>query len=310
MDINAVDPDIRAALSRVEMPDVRRSAARRLVRFALPLAVRQHKLPGVTTRTVRAGVVRARVSQPANPTSRGALLWIHGGGLIIGAAKQDDWLCVPTAAELGIAVVSAEYRLAPEHPFPAAIDDVNAVWQWMLENSDELGIDPARIVIGGESAGGGLAACLAQRLRDTSPVQPIGQWLFCPMLDDRTAARRELDAVDHWVWNNGLNHFGWSSYLRQEPGGEAVPPYSVAARGDVAELPPTWMSAGDIELFHEEIADFARRLEAAGVEVTLDVVAGAPHGFENWAGETAPAQALVARSRTWLAARLAGARTG
>jgi len=155
--------------------------------------------------------------------------------------------------------------------------------------------------VGGESAGGGLAASLVQRLHDEG-AHPIGQWLFCPMLDDCTAARRELDAVDHFIWNNTANRFGWASYLGREPGAAEVAEYAVPARRtDLAGLPPAWICVSDIELFHDEDVDYARRLEAAGVPVTLDLVAGAPHGFESWAADTAPARALIGRAQAWLA---------
>jgi acetyl esterase/lipase len=154
--------------------------------------------------------------------------------------------------------------------------------------------------VGGESAGGGLAASAVQRLHDAG-AHPLGQWLFCPMLDDRTAARTELDDVGHFVWNNVSNRFGWSSYLGQAPGAPEVAPYAVAARrGELSGLPPAWICVGDIELFHDEDVDYARRLEAAGVPVTLDVTSGTPHGFENWAADTAPARMLVRRARAWL----------
>ena len=145
--------------------------------------------------------------------SRLALLWIHGGGLVIGGAAQDDRFCAETARELGITVVSAEYRLAPEHPYPAA---------------------------------------LVQRLYDEGE-RPRAQWLFCPMLDDRTAARRGLDGAGPRVWDNRLNRFGWRAYLGTEPGAPVVPHYAVPARrDDVAGLPDTWIGVGDIDLFHDE----------------------------------------------------------
>jgi acetyl esterase/lipase len=211
--------------------------------------------------------------------------------------------------------VSVEYRKAPEHPFPAALDDCNAGWEWLQRNAVSLGISPARVAIGGQSAGGGLAAALVQRLHDAQstageptagePIaggpQPIAQWLFCPMLDDRTAARLELDRVGHRVWNNRANRFGWSSYLGTTPGSPAVPPYAVPARReDLTGLPPAWIGVGDIDLFHEEDRAYAERLRAAGVEATLHVVPGAPHGFEAWAPKTNLSRAYVGSALDWL----------
>ena len=134
----------------------------------------------------------------------------------------------------------------PEHPYPAALD-AHAAWTWLRGHAAA-----ERIVVGGQSAGGGLAAALVQRLYDEGE-RPRAQWLFCPMLDDRTAARRGLDDAGHRVWDNRLNRFGWRAYLGTEPGAPGVPPYAVPARrDDVAGLPDTWIGVGDIDLFHDE----------------------------------------------------------
>jgi acetyl esterase/lipase len=244
-----------------------------------------------------------RLYTPADPTGS-ALLWIHGGGLVVGSARMDDRLCGETARQLGVTIVSVDYRLAPKHPYPAALDDCLAAWAWLAAHAGELGVDPDRVAVGGQSAGGGLAACLVQRLHDDGAAV-AAQWLFCPMLDDRTAAERAHDATGHHIWNNRSNLVGWRSYLGEAPGAASVPPYAVAARReDLSGLPPTWIYTSDIELFHDEDVAYARRLEAAGVEVTLEVVRAAPHGFEAWATDTPLAQALFANARDWLGARL------
>lgn len=244
-------------------------------------------------------------AQDASCEGMGALLWIHGGGYMIGGPKQDDGFCIAAARELGIMVVSVDYRLAPEHGFPAPLDDCHAAWTWMQAQAVALGIDPVRIAIGGQSAGGGLAVALVQRVQDEGGPQPLAQWLFCPMIDDRTAARRELDDIGYRLWNNLNNRVGWSAYLGQEPGGADLPPYAVAARAlDVSGLPPTWIGVGDIDLFCEEDCAYADRLRAAGVDVTVRIVEGAPHGFETWAANTGIAQAYLAEARAWLRTRL------
>jgi len=269
--------------------------------IALVLATRPVKRArGVHIRTVRTSTARVRLYRPYVQRTDAALLWVHGGGLVVGNPRQDDQLMSKTAAALGMTVVSAYYRLAPRHPFPAALDDLRAVWTWTKRNAPSLGVEPSRIVVGGQSAGGGLAASLVQRLHDAGE-RPLAQWLFCPMLDDRTAARRELDVLDHHVWNNAANRFAWRAYLGQEPGARELQPYAAPARrSDLRGLPPTWMSVGDIELFHDEIVDFAWRLYDTGVPVTLDVTAGTPHAFESWAADTAPARLLVRRAQAWL----------
>jgi len=207
--------------------------------------------------------------------------------------------------------MSANYRFAPEHPFPAAHDDVHAAWKWLQEHAAGQGVNPTRVVIGGESAGGGLAAGLVQRIHDEGGTQPIGQWLFAPMIDDRTAANASLDILDHWIWNNRANRIGWSSYLGEAPGASDLPAYAAAARRtDLSGLPPAFIAVGDIELFYAEGRDYAAELERVGVPTTLDIIRGAPHGFENWARETAPAKALMVRARNWLHQLLASSHPG
>lgn len=275
--------------------------ARALGRFG-PRLLRTPPSADVAIERAKAGTLRLRVYTPRHGVSGAGLLWIHGGGLVIGAAKQDDRLCISTASRLRIPIVSVDYRLAPEAPFPAALDDAHAAWEWIGAHAHSLGIDPTRLVIGGESAGAGIAASLAHRLHDEGGTQPAAQWLFAPMLDDRTAARAELDDLDHPVWNNCANRFGWASYVGSAPGADVVPPYAVPSRRtDLTGLPPAWLYAGDIELFHDEIVAYAERLRAAGVPVGFETVTGAAHGFENWASDTILAQGLIERAQGWLA---------
>jgi acetyl esterase/lipase len=298
-----VAPELRPALAKMPRVPVRSAFVRGLAALLLKLRP-AHRLPGVSLQ-VRGAAPRLRLYRPETVRSRGALLWIHGGGYVIGSAAIDDDLCSEVARELGILVVSADYRLAPRHPFPAPLDDCHAVWLWMLANASGLGIDPARIVIGGMSAGGGLAATLVQRVCDEAGPAPAGQLLFAPMLDDRTAARKELDALAHPVWDNGLNRFGWASYLESEPGETKVPLYAAAARkDDLSELPPAWIGVGSIELFHDEDVAYAKRLQAAGTAVTLEVVPGAPHGFEAWGRDTAISRRHQAKAVQWLGERI------
>lgn len=305
MHLELVDDDLRPAIAATPFPDVTKPPIRWLV-AKLSGLVKPVPAEGVTVSEVRDGPARVRVYRPHAPRTDAALLWVHGGGLIIGSPTQDDPLVGGTASELGITVVSAHYRLAPANRYPAALDDVIAAWDWLQDHAADYEVDPARVVIGGESAGGGLAAAAAQLLRDRSAAEgtpaPIAQWLFAPMLDDRTAADRSLDAIDHVVWNNRANHVGWKSYLGVEPGTSDVPRYAVPARrDDLTGLPPAWITWGDIELFAAEDAAYAERLRASGVPTTVDIVPGGAHGFENWARHAPISKALLARARAWLA---------
>ena len=304
MDISIVDPELRAATLKAPKLNLENPVMLKLV--GLGSAIMPGKrVDGVKRRIVRERGLKLRVYVPDNPSGAG-LLWIHGGGLVLGAAAMDDVLCGETARQTGVTIVSVDYRLAPRHPYPAAIDDAHAAWLWMQRRLDELGLDADRIAIGGQSAGGGLAASLVQRVHDEGGTI-AAQWLFCPMLDDRTAADRARDGVDHFVWSNRSNLVGWSSYLGSAIGSATLPPYAAAARRvDLSGLPPTWMYTSDIELFHDEDLAYAQRLESAGVDTTLEIVSGAPHGFEAWAADSVLARDIVSRARTWLGDQLAG----
>jgi acetyl esterase/lipase len=227
--------------------------------------------------------------------------------MVIGSAAQDHARCIAVARKLEIVVASVEYRLAPKHPYPAPLDDCYAAWSWILANAASLDVDRTRFAIGGQSAGGGLAAGLVQRIHDAGGQQPAAQWLFCPMLDDRTAADRGLDAVRHYLWNNVSNRVGWTAYLGREPGGPDVPDHAAPARrADLRGLPPAWIGAGDLELFYDEDRRYAQRLSDAGVPCVLDTVPGGPHAFESLAAKTEVSQRYLRDAEAWLAENLLG----
>lgn len=259
--------------------------------------------PGVEVRDH--AEVGVRVYRPRDGASGAALLWLHGGGLIVGAPTMDDGRCGEWVRELGVVVVSVDYRLAPEDPFPAALDDAHAAWWWLQGSAGALGVDPRRVAIGGASAGGGLAASLAQRLHDEGGVAPAAQLLLYPMLDDRTAARRELDDAGHMVWRNRSNRAGWSAYLGRAPGAAELPVYASAARRtDLRGLPAAWIGVGDLDLFLDENRAYAEGLEEAGVATELHEVIGAPHGFDALAPDASVSRAFAAAQGAFLAQRL------
>jgi acetyl esterase/lipase len=302
MEITRVAPELREPMRRITRIAIPtdRPWGRRAVQTLLAV-MPAAKVEGVTIERRRTESVSVRLYRPAVQHSTSALFWIHGGGLIIGRAVQNDRHCALTAHELGALVVSVEYRKAPTHPFPAALDDCYAGWRWLQREASQLGIAPTRVAVGGESAGGGLAASLAQRLSDDGETTHCAQWLFCPMLDDRTAARHDLDQVNHFVWTNRMNRVGWRAYLGLEPGAARVPAYAVPARRqDLRGLPPAWIGVGDIDLFYEEDRTYAERLRATGVAVTFDVVPGAPHGIASWAGDSPITREHIRRAQNWL----------
>ncbi len=307
MDMDLVDPELRKPFRFMRSLPVGNRFGLAALRAIMPLAGRAKVPDDIVFETMPCGQADGvRIYTPRSGGSGAALLWIHGGGMIIGAASQDDARCFELVRRLDLVVVSAEYRLAPEHPFPGPLDDCVAAWTWLLDSAAARSIDVSRIAIGGQSAGGGLAASLVQRIHDAGGAQPAAQWLFCPMLDDRTAADRELDVTKHLLWSNKANRVGWAAYLGVEPGGASTPEYAVPARRvDLSGLPPAWIGTGDIELFYDENRTYAEALDAAGVDCVLDVVPGAPHGFETVASGTDIAQAYLGRSFAWLEGRLA-----
>jgi acetyl esterase/lipase len=308
VDLTELDPELRQPYQRLPAMPLGLPGVPRLTNVGMRALMRPSVAEGVRLETTRAKGVKVRVYTPAEGGTGAALLWLHGGGMIIGAAIMDDRFCSTTARDLGLTVVSVDYRVAGRrHPFPAPLDDCFTAWQWLVAEAGARRLDPERLAIGGQSAGAGLAATLAQRVHDVGGVQPAAQWLFCPMLDDRTAADRTLDARRHRGWNNVNNRVGWTTYLGAEPGTGDAPEYAVAARrADLSGLPAAWIGVGDIDLYHAEDAAYAERLRTAGVQVTLETVPGAPHGFES----VAPGTAVVARylrdARAWLAHALRG----
>jgi acetyl esterase/lipase len=227
----------------------------------------------------RAGAVSVRIHRPRQRGDKSAaLLWIHGGGYVIGTAAQDDAVCRLFSDRLGIVVAAVDYRLAPDWQFPVPLDDCYEALSWLAEMRE---VDSSRIAVGGASAGGGLAAALALLARDRGEMQLAFQLLAYPMLDDRTAARHDIDETNFRLWNNKANRFGWQSYTGLAPGSRAVSGLAAPARTeDLSGLPPAWIGVGTWDLFHDEDIAYARRLTEAGVECVLCQVEGAFHGFD------------------------------
>ena len=210
-------------------------------------------------------------------------LHIHGGGYIIGSAEGSDLMNALTASKLGIVVLSVDYRLAPEDPIPAPLDDCYAGLAWLHEHARDIGVDPERIGIGGESAGGGLAAALAILARDRGEHAICHQHLTYPMLDNLTGSPgHERDPlVGEFVWTREKNQFGWASYLGDAP---AIAPQVPSRVERYEDLPPTWMFTAALDLFRDENIEYAQNLLAAGVPTELVVYPGACHGFQGVPG--------------------------
>lgn len=250
----------------------------------LPASIR-HEVRSLPGRYGRPDVEVHLYQRPGRTRPGGVLYWIHGGGFVIGTPAMGHQFCSRVADELDVLVVSVDYRLAPENPVPEGLEDCYTGLRWVHEHAEELGVDPARIAIGGDSAGGGLAACLAQLAHDRGEVDLCFQLLVYPMLDDRTVLRRDHGGTGEFIWSPESNRFGWTSYLGRSPAWASAPPYAAGARrDDLAGLPPAWIGVGDIDLFHDEDVAYAQRLSAAGVPCDLYVVPGMYHGADGFPG--------------------------
>ncbi|CAN7292893.1 alpha/beta hydrolase [Phenylobacterium sp. LjRoot219] len=287
-----VNPELRPVFVRLQkmfalrpLTDETLAAERKA---SLSLSPPPRAAPGWSERTipgprgapdVRIYVINA--GKPGGP-SRPAILQIHGGGFVMGTAKQALSSNQELAAALDCVVVSVDYRLAPETPFPGALEDNYAALKWLYQHAEELGVDRARIALLGESAGGGHAAMLAIAARDRGEVPLAYQALVYPMLDDRTGStRKKPPYMGFVIWDEQRNRFGWTSLLGAPAGSRKVPAGSVPARVEnLKGLPPAFIGVGSVDLFVDEDVEYARRLIDAGVPVRLNVVPGAFHGFD------------------------------
>ncbi|MGH7962930.1 MAG: alpha/beta hydrolase [Candidatus Binatia bacterium] len=298
--IDQVDPELRVVLEKfpkIGLLQLDKIEAARAVMKKMFLAM-QAGLPEIEGVTIRDQSVpgpqgdpevRVRIYQPAErPAFLPALFWIHGGGYVVGDIDQDDRLMKQIVKRIECVAVSVDYRLAPEHPFPAPVEDCYAGLKWLFTHAGELGVDLSRIAIGGASAGGGLAAGLALLARDRAEVQVAFQLLIYPMIDDRNITPASYAITDPRVWHRESNHLGWKAYLGREGGGEGISPYAAATRAtDLTRLPPAYIPTGALDLFVDENIEYAQRLIQAGVPTELHVYPGAFHGFDLFAPSAA-----------------------
>ncbi|GAA4524103.1 alpha/beta hydrolase [Amycolatopsis samaneae] len=300
---DALDPELAAALR--DLPDGPAlnagtlPAIRAAVRASNPGCaeavgdrdiVWEHRtVPGTE---VAVTVLRPRVPAPGAP----GFYNIHGGGMVMDDRFADLPRLVGLIEEFGFVAVTVDYRLAPEHPHPAPVEDCYAGLSWMAGNAAELGFDPARLIIGGGSAGGGLSAGVALLARDRGGPALAGQLLLCPMLDDRNDSPSTVELGDGGVWTRASNGFGWRSLLDGRISEYAAP----ARAADLSGLPPAFVEVGAVEIFRDEDVDYARRLWQAGVPTELHVWAGAYHGFDRFAPEAEATTAALAARSSWL----------
>jgi acetyl esterase/lipase len=284
-----VDHDSLPLLRSVEWPD------RDALLDGRPFSHRDVTVPGPGGDLTLA-VFTPEDHAPPSP----ALYWIHGGGMVTGTRFMAVE-ALEAAAAVGAVVVSVEHRLAPEHPAPAPGDDCEAGLVWLAANAGEVGVDPGRIVLGGTSAGGGLAAATALRIRDSGGPGVIGLMLSCPMLDDRMTTVSSGQFGDDLLWTRSNNEFGWGSLLGDRAGTDDVSPHEAPGRAtDLSGLPPTFVDVGSADMFRDEDVAFASGIWAGGGVAELHVWPGGFHGFEQMAPDADLSVAARASRRRWI----------
>ncbi|WP_459758602.1 alpha/beta hydrolase, partial [Mycobacterium riyadhense] len=234
-------------------------------------------------------------TQTASPGS--AVLYLHGGGMIVGLHEFGglyDWLAARYVAESTVPMLLVDYRIAPEYPHPVPVEDCYAALQWLAAHADELGVDPARVAVMGDSAGGGLSAAVCLLARDRGGPAIALQLLIYPMLDDRTTLP-DPELAPTAIWSYDDNITGWQALLGEHAGSESVSAYAAAARAaDLSLLPPAYIDVGDLDIFRDEDLAYARRLARAGVTTEVHVHPGCPHVFDILAPNTAVSRRVIA----------------
>ncbi len=278
------------AWTRTELPRIRQGSSAFQAKPLAEVPYVQHSVPGGRGQPdVVVYVVNAREG-PARP----CILHMHGGGYITGSASSSINQAQLLAKALDCVVVTVEYRLAPETTYAGSLEDNYAALKWVHTNAAMLGIDPAKIALMGESAGGGHAALLAITARDRGEVPVCFQCLVYPMLDDRTGTSRPVpEHRGKILWTSESNRFGWECFLGRKPGGKSTAGIPAKA-ADLRDLPPAWIGVGALDLFLDEDIEYARCLNATGVATELVVVPGAFHGFDTIAAKAGVAQRFTA----------------
>ncbi|MFJ3407117.1 alpha/beta hydrolase [Promicromonospora sp. NPDC090134] len=262
-----------------------------------PIEHRDIEIEGPGGGRITLAVIRPTERTPDAPV----ILYLHGGGMIIGdrftgIAPVLDWV-----ETHGVVAVSVEYRLAPEHPAPAGVEDAYAALQWIADQASELGIDARRVIVAGTSAGGGIAASTVLRARDAGGPAVHGQLLMSPMLDDRDETLSTLQYADTGSWTRVSNTTGWSALLGDRRGGPQVTSDDAAARAtDLTGLPSTFIDVGSAEVFRDEDTAYANSLWEAGIDTELHVWAGGFHIFDGIAPDAQISRATVKARHTWL----------
>ena len=309
-----VNPELRPVVemmkSRMTMPPLTAESLKQIHAMPMPAAFLPKPLadPPVVEKMIpgRAGAPDVKIlmmGQKPDGKARPAVLYIHGGGYILGSAWAEITGAQNLSLDLDCVVIMPDYRLAPETRFPGSLEDNYAALQWIYANADSIGVDRSRIALVGGSAGGGHAAALAIVARDRGEIPICCQILIYPMLDDNTGSTRMPPPfIGTFGWSASDNKLGWTSLLGVPAGSKSVPAGAVPARvKDLSRLPPTFVGVGSIDLFCEEDIEYAKRLVLAGVPTKMLVIPGAFHGFDQLAPQSHIAKDFTSSWRSELA---------
>lgn len=267
------------SLEKEILPQIREA----LATLTQPLEQTEVSIEEVAIQSYDNEEIKVRVYKPTKEIE-GKLpgfLWIHGGGYVLGTAEADDALCVNIVNNANCVVVSVDYRLAPEYPYPAPVEDCYSALCYLVNNADELGVDTDKIGVGGLSAGGGLTAGLTLLARDRQFPKVHIQFPLYPMIDDSNNTPSANEITEGMIWNQQLNDLGWKYYLGELHGTENIPAYAAPARAtDYSNLPITYTFIGQLDPFRSETLTYVTKLAEAGVDVEFHLYPGAYHSFE------------------------------
>jgi acetyl esterase/lipase len=309
--LDALSPELKEPLTADGIPAVRRALDELAPSDA---ELRRGGAVDVVERNVStdAGDLQLLVCRPRNLSGPAPGVYvIHGGGMVAGDRRSDLEVPLGWIEQLNVVVASVEYRLAPEHPYPAGVNDCYEGLRWVAANAASLDIDPKRLVIAGSSAGGGLAAAVALMCRDRGGPSLAGQVLMCPMLDDRQQTPSSREAVPNGLWDPQSNQTGWIALLGEARGTVDVSPYAAPARAsDLTNLPPAFIDVGAAEVFRDEDVDYAVRIWQAGGEAELHVWPGGYHSFDVLVPDAPVSRAARAARVDWLGRLLGSGDSG